>query len=54
VNVHRTRAAVVVVPPDVTEQLLTAEDSSRVLCQVLQQLELGVGEIELNTVELGL
>ena len=52
-DVDGTRAAVVVISPDIAQQLLAAEHASRVLCEVFQQLELGVGEIQLNPVELG-
>ncbi|MPM34156.1 hypothetical protein SDC9_80738 [bioreactor metagenome] len=46
VDVDRTGTAEVVVAPDVGEELLAAEHPPGVLQQVLQQLELGVGEIQ--------
>ena len=47
-DVDGAGAAVVVIAPDVAEQLLAAEHPPRMLRQVLQQLELGVGQVELR------
>ena len=45
-DVDGSGAAVVVVAPDLLEQLAAAEDPARVLREELQQLELLVGEVE--------
>ena len=46
VDVDGAGAAEVVVAPDLLEQLLAAEDAARVLGEVLQELELLVGQVE--------
>src|SRR5215216_6129193 len=51
-HIDRTSAAVVVVSPDVAEQLLAAEYAPGMLRKILQELELGIGEIKLYAVEL--
>ena len=53
VDVDRAGAAEVVVAPDLLQQLRAGEDPARVLGQVLQQLELLVGEVERAAAQLG-
>src|SRR5215207_6911256 len=51
-DVHRPGAAVVVVTPDVAQQLLAAEDAAGMLGEVLQQFEFGIGQVQLRAVQL--
>jgi len=53
VDVDGAGAAEVVVAPDLLQQLRPREHPARVLSQVLQQLELLVGEVERAAAELG-
>ena len=53
VDVDRAGAAEVVVAPDLLQQLRAGEDPARVLGQVLEQLELLVGEVERAAAQLG-
>src|SRR4051794_38065151 len=53
VDVDRAGAAVVVIAPDLLQQLGASEDPAGVLREVLQQLELLVGEVERASAHLG-